>query len=301
MKFIITGGLGFIGSSFTNLCLEQGHEVLVVDKLTYAGSLKNIKPEIGRLKILIQDICKVDEEMLGDYDYLVNFAAESHVDNSIQDGRPFIRTNIEGTFNLIELARKNPNLKKFIQISTDEVYGDIAEYGSNVEATEEFAIKGSSYYAASKSSADLLIKSAGNTYGLPYLITRTCNNFGPRQHTEKFIPKLIYSVKNNIPIGVYGTGDNIREWIYVEDNVRIILNLINTDRTGIFNIGSSDRVSNNEIIEYVEEIVGKTITKRYIEDRKGHDKKYALSSSKLDNFTITKTLKEYLNEQLYEY
>lgn len=298
MRFVVTGGAGFIGSSFTNHCLSLGHKVLVVDKLTYAGSLKNLKPIPGKLEILIQDICEVDANMLGEYDYLVNFAAESHVDNSIDDGRPFVRTNIEGTFNLIELARNNTNLKKFVQISTDEVYGDMDDYGHTVEAKETFPIKGSSYYAASKASADLLVKAAGKTYNLPYLITRTCNNFGETQHNEKFLPKLIHSIKAGGTIGVYGTGENIREWIYVEDNVTNILNLIHSDVTGTYNIGSSDRWSNNQIISFIEEQLGIPVNKVYVDDRKGHDKRYALSNTRVESLVLSKTLTEYIKEQL---
>jgi len=295
MRFIITGGAGFIGSSFANYCLELGHEVLVVDKLTYAGSLNNLNSTTGKLEILISDICEVNGEMLGKYDYLVNFAAESHVDNSIKDGRPFVRSNIEGTFNLLELARNNSHLKKFIQISTDEVYGDMNHYGPKIEATESFSLSGSSYYAASKAAADLLVQAAGRTYNLPFLITRTCNNFGPNQHEEKFIPKLIRSIKNDIPIGIYGQGKNIREWIYVEDNIKAVFHLTTSEKTGIHNIGSGNRVSNIEIVNFVEEILGRSIKKEYIEDRKGHDMRYALHSLDIE---LTLSLKEYLKQQL---
>lgn len=301
MKFVVTGGAGFIGSSFVNLCLEKGHDVLVVDKVTYAGKLENMALGSTNLRILIKDICDVDAEMLEDYDYLVNFAAESHVDNSIEDGRPFVRTNVEGTFNLLELARKNPNLKKFIQISTDEVYGDMDDYGEGAEADETYPLIGSSYYSSTKASADLLVQAAARTYKLPYIITRTCNNFGPKQHQEKFIPKLLQNVKQNKAIGVYGDGSNKREWLYVEDNVRAIYSLLKSDAEGIFNIGSGIRYTNNEIVELAEKVSKVAIYKDYIEDRKGHDKSYALNSSKTPFIDITKTLEDYFKEQLDEY
>ena len=294
MKFIITGGCGFIGSSFVHLISRLGHQYRVIDKLSYAANQNNI-PKGSDL--LIKDICEVTKEDLGEYDYLVNFAAESHVDNSIKDGKPFIDSNIQGTFNLLELARDNKNLKKFIQISTDEVYGDIADQEIH-EATVDTPLHGSSYYAASKASADLLVQAAGRTYNLPYLITRTCNNFGVRQHQEKFLPKLIDCVNNNRVIGVYGDGTNIREWIHVEDNIKAIYGLTVNEFSGIYNIGSGNRYSNNDIIKVVENIVGKSIQKEYITDRKGHDKKYALDSSKTPFITNVVTLKKYLEKQL---
>lgn len=294
MKFIITGGCGFIGSSFVHLISRLGHEYKVIDKLTYAGDQTRLPKGYY---LLVKDICKLTEEDLGEYDYIVNFAAESHVDNSIKDGKPFIDSNIAGTFHLLELARKNKNLKKFIQISTDEVYGDIADQDID-EATVNTPLHGSSYYAASKASADLLVQAAGRTYNLPYLITRTCNNFGSRQHKEKFLPKLINSIKKNQSIGVYGDGSNIREWMYVEDNVKAIYGLTVNEFEGTYNIGSGKRYSNNDVIKIAEKIVGKEINKEYIEDRKGHDKKYALNSSHTPFITNTVTLEKYLEDQL---
>ena len=293
MRIIVTGGLGFIGSSFVNLINRKlpKTEVVIIDKLTYAGNLNNVNKPNTWIK---EDICNITADDLGDYDYLVNFAAETHVDNSIADGSPFIKTNIEGTYNLLEVAKENPKLKKFIQISTDEVYGDLEDTNTLV-SEEGDKIKGSSYYAASKASADLLVQACGRTFGLPYLITRTCNNFGPSQHKEKFIPKLIESIKKDHPITVYGDGSNIREWIYVEDNVEEVLKRTLDSTTGIKNIGSWIKYSNNEILDSVEKIVGKEIKKSYIEDRKGHDKRYSLNSSGVE---ITLNLIEYLEKQL---
>ena len=171
MRVVVTGGFGFIGSSFVNYLDSLGHEVLIVDKITYAANVDNVHAANNTILAVEKDICDITEEDLGDYEYLVNFAAESHVDNSIKDGRPFVRSNVEGTFNLLELARKNSNLKKFIQISTDEVYGNMDDYDKTVLANESFPLVGSSYYSSTKASADLLVQAAGRTYGLPYLIS----------------------------------------------------------------------------------------------------------------------------------
>lgn len=209
-KIIVTGGAGFIGSRFVRLCLEKGHAVQIIDKLTYASDVNRLPVTTG-YTILEKDICDVVPDDIKDFDYIVNFAAETHVDNSIKDGKPFIRSNVEGVFNLIEQSR-NVGIKKFIQISTDEVYGDILEG----ESKETDNLNPSSYYSATKASADMLVLSAYRTYGLPYIITRTCNNFGPGQHEEKFVPKIIKCLKNNLPIPVYTPGTQKREWIHLD-------------------------------------------------------------------------------------
>ena len=296
MKIVVTGGAGFIGSSFANLCLEKGHEVLVIDKITYAGSLKNLNLDSSNIKLILEDINKVTAEDLGEYDYLVNFAAESHVDNSIKDGKPFIKSNVEGTFNLLEIARKNNKLKKFVQISTDEVYGDMDDYGEDVLADETFPLIGSSYYSSTKASADLLVQAAGRTYQLPYLITRTCNNYGVNQNKEKFLPTVFNCIKNDIEIPIYGDGGQIREWIWVEDNVKVIFDLMISD-IGIWNIGTGDRYSNIEILRNVSVMVGRPLNFRNVEDRLGHDRRYGLKTTSYYKF---KTIEEYLKEQLCE-
>lgn len=294
MRIIITGGAGFIGSSFTNHCVKLGHDVLVVDKLTYAADPDNI-PKVPILKM---DICDVTPEDLGPYDVLVNFAAESHVDNSIKDGKPFVRTNVEGTFNLLEVARQNPKLQKFVQISTDEVYGDMDDYDTQVLADETFPLIGSSYYSSTKASADLLVQAAGRTYGLPYLITRTCNNYGSLQHDEKLLPTIINCVKNNTPVPIYGDGKNIREWIHVHDNTSFIWDLIEKDASGIHNISSGERYTNLDIIEIIENILNRKIEIEFVEDRKGHDRRYGIVSkhSIIRDYTLPKYLAERLEE-----
>ena len=299
MRIVVTGGMGFIGSHFVRhvFNFDEDIKILVVDKLTYAANKNNLKGVT--YEFINRDICNVKASDLGEYDYLINFAAESHVDNSIEDGRPFVRTNVEGTFNLLEVARQNPNLKKFIQISTDEVYGDMLDYGPEIEATTEFNLIGSSYYSSTKASADLLVQAAGRTYGLPYLITRTCNNYGKNQHQEKLLPTIINCVKNDIPIPVYGDGKNIREWIHADDNSKIIFNYMVSDTLGIQNIGSAERYTNLEIIGIIENILNKPVKFNFVEDRKGHDRIYALVSDytgKLD-YSLPKYLKNCLESQ----
>ena len=270
-KIIVTGGLGFIGSRFVKLCLSKGHDVKIIDKATYAANLDRLETNIGYFR---KDICDVTSDEIKGYDYIVNFAAETHVDNSITDGRPFIRSNVEGVFNLLEQSRKT-NIKKFIQISTDEVYGDI-EKG---ESDEDHPIHPSSYYSATKASADMLVKSACRTYGLPYIITRTCNNYGPGQHEEKFIPKLEKCLQENKPIPVYTPGTQTREWIHVDDNCKAIYNLMVSNKVNdIYNIGSGERYNNLEVIDILDKDNKANI--ELVTDRKGHDKRYALNSNK---------------------
>jgi len=307
MRVVVTGGAGFIGSAFINYLLDNFEcDVLCVDKLTYAGRKENIKHDV---LFLHKDICDVTEDELGDFDYIVHFAAESHVDNSISNGLPFIKTNVEGTFNLLEIARKNKNLKKFIHISTDEVYGDMAEHiAMNHSATEKDELKPSSYYSATKAASDMLVLSVNRTYGLPYLITRTCNNFGEHQFEEKFLPTIAKSIKEGKPIPVYGDGQQKREWMYVYDNVKVICDLMFDDEVvnQVMNIGTGYRLTNLEIIKKIASIVNKEVIFKYVEDRLGHDRKYALNCNKLRNYydnkndeTIKtfKPLDDYLIEQ----
>jgi len=279
-KIVVTGGLGFIGSHFVNYVNENtDHEILIVDKLTYAASRTNVKQSTPLLE---KDICDVVAEDLGDYDYIVHFAAESHVDNSIKDGLPFVKTNVEGTFNLIEVARKNPNLKKFLHISTDEVYGDMADHFSiNHTATENSPYNPSSYYSATKTASDLLVMAAGRTYDFPYLITRTCNNYGENQHKEKFIPTIIDSIKRSQYIPVYGDGKQVREWIHADDNAAAIYKLLMSDKVKeIYNIGTGERYQNIEILKIISEHLKKDLNFKYVDDRLGHDRRYALNCNK---------------------
>ena len=296
MKVLVTGGMGFIGSHFVNLLAkkEPTSEIIVLDKITYAANPNNLNTQV---KFIKEDIC--DVQSLPNVDYIVHFAAESHVDNSIKDGKPFIRSNVEGTFNLIELARKMPTLKKFIHISTDEVYGDM---DANQSATETFNLNPSSYYSATKTSSDLLVTSAGRTYGFPYIITRTCNNFGENQHEEKMIPKIIKCISNNLPVPVYGNGNQVREWIHADDNAQAIYNLMKSKIVGeIFNIGSNYTITNNVLIDLISEIYNKPINFEYVKDRLGHDTRYSLDSSKyraIFGNPVTISLKHWLRNKI---
>jgi len=310
MRVIVTGGAGFIGSAFINHLLDNFEcDVLCIDKLTYAGSRMNLKHNVSFLQ---KDICDVTADELGDFDYIVHFAAESHVDNSIKNGLPFVKTNVEGTFNLLEISRKNKNIKKFIHISTDEVYGDMDEHiAINHTATEDDDLKPSSYYSATKAASDLLVLSANRTYGLPYLITRTCNNFGEHQFEEKFLPTIARSINEGKPIPVYGDGKQVREWMYVYDNVKIICDLMFDDEVvnQVFNIGTGNRMTNLDIIKNISYILNKEVDIKYVEDRLGHDRKYGLNSNKMRSYyrnkygefhVVDKTLSEYLQKQYGE-
>lgn len=297
MRIIVTGGCGFIGSSFVNLINKVPNtEIVVIDKLTYAANPFLISKDIPLIK---KDICDITLDDIGYADYIVNFAAESHVDNSISNGLPFVKTNVEGTFNMLEVARKIPNLKKFIQISTDEVYGDM-ESRNIMEANENTSLEPSSYYSATKAAADHLVESAGRTYGLPYLITRTCNNYGVNQHHEKFLPTIAKSIKEDKPIPLYGDGKQMREWIWVEDNVQLIYDLM-ISQNGIWNIGSGDNWTNRSIVQQIGVILNKKVKLEHVEDRLGHDRRYSVDFTKLQllkkSYNITtKTLEKFLTE-----
>lgn len=301
MRIIVTGGFGFIGSTFVNLLNRRlpGADIIILDSMTYAANPDNVDYATGFIK---KDICDVTPQDLGEYDYIVHFAAESHVDNSIKNGKPFIKTNVEGTFNLLECARQNKKLKKFIHISTDEVYGDMDDIGLLAESNECFNLTGSSYYSASKASSDLLVEAAGRTFGLPYLITRTCNNYGSHQNEEKFIPKIMKSIAEDLTIPVYGDGKQIREWISTQDNSELILKLMLSELEGeVFNIGSGERYENIEILNIIADALGKTPKFEYVEDRLGHDRRYAIDSSKVRRLFPewqTESFKEFLLKQI---
>jgi dTDP-glucose 4,6-dehydratase len=287
MRVVVTGGAGFIGSAFINHLLDNFEcDVLCVDKLTYAGRRENIKHNVSFLQ---KDICDVTADELGEFDYMVHFAAESHVDNSITNGLPFVRTNVEGTFNLLEISRKNKNLKKFIHISTDEVYGDMDDHiAINHIAQEGDNLSPSSYYSATKAASDMLVLSANRTYGLPYLITRTCNNFGEHQFEEKFLPTIARSIQEGKPIPVYGDGKQVREWMYVHDNVKVICDFMFDDTiiNQIMNIGTGFRVTNLDIINKIASILNKEVQIKHVEDRLGHDRKWTIF--KKDDVVLSK-------------
>ncbi len=284
MNLLVTGGAGFIGSQFLineKLDEKKFQKVYILDSLTYAGNLKNLDTvlEDDKFHFILGDIkdSKVVNELVSEVDVIVNFAAESHVDNSILDATPFIQNNILGTQVLLDATRRQGK-KKFIQISTDEVYGSI----NQGEWDESCSLMPNSPYAASKAAADLLVLSYHHTYNLDLVITRSCNNFGPRQLTEKLIPLVITNLMRGKKVPVYGDGKNIREWIYVSDNCKYISKVIEKGAPGqTYNIGSSVRLTNLEIVQGILRIMN--LSENYIEfvtDRLGHDRRYALNSTK---------------------
>ena len=292
-RMLITGGCGFIGSYFTDF--QMGYvdmEVIVVDKLTYASNIDYL-PEGA--KLIKKDINDLTYDDIGEIQYCVNFAAESHVDNSIDDGSPFVKTNVNGTFNLIELCRQMKNFKKFVQISTDEVYGDVKE-----PSIETDVLKPSSYYSATKAAADQIVLAAGKTYELPYLITRSCNNYGDRQHEEKFLPKLFKCYKEQMAFPLYGDGLNRREWIWVGDNIRIIDLLTHSpNHYGIYNVGTGDIWCNVDIVDEVTMLTEGGINFQQVDDRLGHDRAYWLDCYKLEHelgYYPTMNLGKYLQD-----
>jgi len=304
MRIVVTGGAGFIGSSFVNMLdvYSQKHgpmDIIVVDKMTYASNRERIPEGVTLLEM---DICDLTKEDIGEVDYIVNFAAESHVDNSIYDGTPFMYTNIMGVYNLIEVAKQMENLQKFVQISTDEVYGDLNDFAKKTQYSREGDVcKPSSYYSSSKSAADQIVMSAGRTFDLPYLITRTCNNYGSHQHLEKFLPTITECIREDIPVPLYGDGQQVREWIWVEDNVRIIFELM-ISQIGIWNIGSGDRYTNIQILRIIGDLLNKPVKYNNVPDRLGHDRRYGLNCEKLHSFMgndlTTINLVEYLQTEL---
>tara|TARA_Y100000593_G_scaffold27814_1_gene55569 strand:- start:1073 stop:1969 length:897 start_codon:yes stop_codon:yes gene_type:complete len=292
-RMLITGGCGFIGSHFTDF--QMGYvdmEVIVVDKLTYASNIDYLP---GNAKLIKKDINDLTYDDIGEIQYCVNFAAESHVDNSIDDGSPFVKTNINGTFNLLELCRQMKNFKKFVQISTDEVYGDVKEPSVEVDV-----LKPSSYYSATKAAADQIVLAAGKTYELPYLITRSCNNYGDRQHEEKFLPKLFKCYKEKMAFPLYGDGLNRREWIWVGDNIRIIDLLTHSpNHYGIYNVGTGDVWCNVDIVDEVTMLTEGGINFQQVDDRLGHDRAYWLDCYKLEQelgYYPTMNLQKYLED-----
>jgi dTDP-glucose 4,6-dehydratase len=292
-RMLITGGCGFIGSHFTDF--QMGYvdmEVIVVDKLTYASNIDYL-PEGA--KLIKKDINDLTYDDIGEIQYCVNFAAESHVDNSIDDGSPFVKTNVNGTFNLLELCRQMKNFKKFVQISTDEVYGDVKE-----PSIETDVLKPSSYYSATKAAADQLVLAAGKTYELPYLITRSCNNYGDRQHEEKFLPKLFKCYKEQMAFPLYGDGLNRREWIWVGDNIRIIDLLTHSpNHYGIYNVGTGDIWCNVDIVDEITMLTEGGVNFQQVDDRLGHDRAYWLDCYKLEHelgYYPTMNLGKYLQD-----
>ncbi len=286
MKILVTGGAGFIGSAFVRMAIaETDLHVVNLDKLTYAGNLENLAPvdSSDRYRFVHGDICDAAlvEATLAEErpDAIVHFAAESHVDRSILSPEPVVRTNYNGTFTLLEAARRQ-KIARFVHVSTDEVYGSL---DAPAEADEAYLLNPSSPYSASKAASDLLARSYFVTYKLPVLITRASNNYGPYQFPEKLIPLMIANALDDQPLPVYGDGQQVRDWLYVYDHCRGIMAVLNQGREGeIYNIGGNRSLPNLDVIHQVLAITGKSESLIvYVKDRPGHDRRYALSSEKL--------------------
>tara|TARA_Y100000389_G_C17445540_1_gene511374 strand:- start:1332 stop:2351 length:1020 start_codon:yes stop_codon:yes gene_type:complete len=291
-KIIVTGGLGFIGSNLIDLLLKKKYFVINVDKITYSSNFYNTR-EFKKNKNYRFIKCDINnkkiEKILNRFKPLgiFNLAAETHVDRSIDGPKVFIESNIVGVFNLLEVfkdySKKNPK-SKLIHISTDEVYGDVLKGRSN----EKYPYNPSSPYAASKASSDHLVSSYVRTYKLPAIVTNCSNNYGPKQHPEKLIPKLIYNILNNKKLPIYGKGKNSREWIYVEDHCEALIKIFEKGKIGNFyNIGSNKNEINIDICKKLLTIskkkikVGKNVKIEFVKDRPGHDIRYALNSNKI--------------------
>lgn len=281
MRCLITGGAGFIGCNFVRHMLKKHpeDEIIVLDKLTYAGRLENLQDVMDKITFIKGDICnREDVEKVRDCDVIFNFAAETHVDRSIIDAGIFVKTDVLGTYNLLEYARTH-NIEKYIQVSTDEVYGSI-EKGSFKETDE---LDPSSPYSASKAGADLLVKAYYKTYGLPVLITRSSNNFGPYQYPEKLIPVLILNALHDKALPIYGGGKNVRDWIYVLDNCEAIDFIFQKGKIGeIYNIATGNERTNIEIARLILRELNKPESLiKFVEDRPGHDFRYSLNCEKI--------------------
>lgn len=285
MKYFVTGGAGFIGSNYVDLLLldvRNVESVTVFDSFTYAANPKNLEKYVSdsRLRILRGDVCdaKAVEVAIGGHDVVVHFAAESHVDRSIEDSSVFVRTNVLGTYTLLEAARQN-YIQTFIHVSTDEVYGSLEKDS----ATEDFPLQPNSPYAASKAASDLLARSYFVTHGLDIRITRCCNNYGPNQFPEKVIPVLTKAGLNRQKLPIYGNGLNIREWIYVKDHCRGIQIALERGAPGeTYNIGTGVHLSNIDLASRIISTLGLPSNSiKFVQDRQGHDFRYSVDSSKI--------------------
>ena len=286
---LVTGGCGFIGSHFIRLLLRERPQsrIINLDLLTYAGNLDNLKDyeNFDKYRFVRGDIANgslikriLEEEAI---DAIVNFAAETHVDRSLLDSAPFVRTNIEGTRVLLEVAGNS--IKIFLQVSTDEVYGALTP--TEPPFTEHSTLRPNSPYAATKASADLLVRAYHKSYGVPAMITRCGNNYGPYQFPEKFLPLFITNALDDRPLPVYGDGQQVRDWIYVEDHVRALLQVLESGKVGeLYNIGASGERTNLNMAETILKSLNKPQSLiAYVQDRPGHDRRYGIDATKIRN------------------
>lgn len=287
MKLLVTGGAGFIGSNFVRYMVNKypNYQIVNLDELTYAGNLENLKDieDAPNYKFVKGDIA--DRDFINDlfqkekFDYVLNFAAESHVDRSITNPDIFIKTNIQGTQVLLD-ASKNINVKKYLQVSTDEVYGTLGETGY---FTEETPLAANSPYSASKAGADLFVRAYNETYGLPVNITRCSNNYGPYHFPEKLIPLMIINALNDKDLPIYGDGLNVRDWLHVEDHCQAIDLVLHKGVDGeVYNVGGNNERTNIEIVKTILKHLGKPESlMKFVKDRPGHDRRYAIDATKL--------------------
>lgn len=287
MRYFVTGGAGFIGSNYVEHLFRNVKGVTgvtIYDKFTYAANPKNYQEFVGdpRLLVIKGDICDLNllEKSMAEHDFVIHFAAESHVDRSIDDAAAFVETNVLGTFRVLEASRK-VGIKTVIHVSTDEVYGSLSE-GS---ARETFPLEPNSPYAASKAASDLLARSYFVTHGLDVRTTRCCNNYGKHQYPEKVIPVFINKLKSRQVLPIYGDGKNVREWIHVSDHARGIQIALENGKPGeIYNIGTGQHFSNNDLASEIIRLMGfDESVKSYITDRQGHDFRYSVDSEKLES------------------
>ena len=317
MVFLITGGAGFIGSNFIFYMMRKytDYEFVCVDSLTYAGNLSTLMPVLDKpnfkfKKVDIRDICSIERVFAEEKpDIVVNFAAESHVDRSIDNPSVFLETNFMGTYVLLEAAKKH-GVSRFHQVSTDEVYGDLPLDRLDLLFTENTPLHASSPYSASKASADLLALAYYRTYGLPVTISRCSNNYGPYQFPEKLIPLMIINALNDRRLPVYGTGMNVRDWLYVDDHCKAIDMILDKGKVGeVYNIGGHNEMRNIDIVKLILKQLGKSEDLiEFVADRKGHDQRYAIDPTKIHNELgwspetkfadgIMKTVEWYLNNK----
>lgn len=285
MKLLVTGGAGFIGSEFVREGVKRGYDIVVVDKITYAGDLERLKEVEENTtfykaditnKEFIEHIFKTEKPKV-----VIHFAAESHVDRSILDASPFIKTNVEGTQVLLDVA-KDIGVDKFINIATDEVYGELGQEGT---FKEDSPLVPNSPYSSSKAAADMLGRAYYKTYKLPVITVRPSNNYGPWQYPEKLIPVVILKALNNEKIPVYGTGQNVREWLYVSDCADAIFEIMEKGKIGeIYNVGSNQERRNIDVVKTILKILNKKEDLiEFVKDRPGHDFRYSLDTTKIKN------------------
>ena len=283
-KMLITGGAGFIGSNFVHYTLKNypDYQITVIDKLTYAGNVENLSQILDKIEFVTGDICDKElvDKLVSNTDIVVHFAAESHNDNSLRDPSPFVMTNVLGTFNILEAVRGHK--KRLHHISTDEVYGDL-ELDDPSKFNELTPYNASSPYSSTKAGSDLLVKAWVRSFGIEATISNCSNNYGPYQHIEKFIPRQITNILSEIKPKLYGTGEQVRDWIHVDDHNEAVHTIISKGKSGeLYLIGADGEQNNKYIIETILELMGKDKSDyEHVNDRPGHDLRYAIDATKL--------------------